>query len=236
MTSIDGVVGQSEQTENGDGRVMTITGPAAPRRARAEWLWHPWLIFARRTSYEVASSELSFAASDHAADSDHPAGDRFESLFARFHQRIFGYLWRMTGDEQAAHDLTQETFVRAWKHFDAIGSSPEPAPWLFRVASNLARTHRKRGIAAPSLQLDAQQPGATDPGRRIAERDVISQALQSLTPNQRAALVLHEVYGLSCEEIGQVLRISRAAVKMALWRAREGFRVQYLREDEGAAQ
>jgi len=208
--------------------VVTIARPAAPVRTPwRSWPWL-WLIFAHRAGYEAALNERGSAAGDRAT------GDRFESFFARFHHQIFGYLWRMTGDEQAAHDLTQETFVRAWKHFDDIGSSPEPAPWLFRVASNLARTHHKRGVARPVLPLDEAHPGASDPSWSIAERDLVSRALRSLTPNQRAALVLHEVYGMSCDEVGYALGLSRAAVKMALWRAREGFRARYLRDGEEA--
>ena len=157
--------------------------------------------------------------------------DAFEAFFQRFEQPIFGYLWRMTRSEQAAFDLTQETFVRAWQHFDAIGEHRETGGWLFRVASNLALTYLKRQSARPLAPLDDTLPGGGDPGGRLAEQEIVLRTLQALTPKQRGALVLHEVYGLSCDEVGAALGLSRAAVKMALWRARETFRERYLREE-----
>ena len=64
----------------------------------------------------------------------------FEAFFRRHERNIFGYLWRMTGDEQAAYDLSQETFVRAWQHFDRIASYERPGG----SSSSARRTvHRK---------------------------------------------------------------------------------------------
>ena len=60
------------------------------------------------------------------------------------------------------------------------------------------------------------------------------QTLLQLPIRQRAALILREVIGLSCAEIGDLLNISRDAVKMALWRAREQFRARYLGEEGGS--
>src|SRR5579872_4871505 len=67
---------------------------------------------------------------------------RFENFFHDFEQPIFGYLWRMIGDEQTASDLLQETFVRAWQHFSQISGYDRPGAWLFRVATNLALNYR----------------------------------------------------------------------------------------------
>ncbi len=156
----------------------------------------------------------------------------FEALFWRYERKIFGYLWRMTGDEQSAFDLAQETFLRAWQHFTAISGERDAGPWLFRVATNLALTHLRRHAARSAVPLTEDEPGASDPGRHVAERDAVRQTLARLTPKQRAALVLHEVYGLSCEEVGQVLGLSRDAVKMALLRGRESFRAHYLRGEQ----
>ena len=61
----------------------------------------------------------------------------------------------------------------------------------------------------------------------FVESDLVTQTLLGLSPKQRSALVLREIYGLSCEEVGQMLGMTREAVKMALWRAREQFRRRY---------
>ncbi len=157
--------------------------------------------------------------------------------FVEDHQRaILNYLWRMTGDEQAALDLTQEVFVRAWQRFDTLRTYEQPRSWLFRVATNLALTHLKRRaspiLAATSLdaECDEGDRATGDPAWRLAESDHVRRTLLQLSPKRRAALVLREVYGLSAAEVGQTLGMSETAVRMALHRAREQFRDLYTRE------
>lgn len=155
-------------------------------------------------------------------------------LFIQLHERqILNYLWRMTGDEHAAYDLTQEVFLRAWQHFDTIRQYEQPRGWLFRVATNLALTHiRRRAPLAggPSWPDSEHDPASSDPAGRLAERDLVRQTLLQLSPKRRAALVLREVYGLTAAEAGQVLGMTETAVRMALHRAREQFRDVYRRE------
>jgi RNA polymerase sigma-70 factor (ECF subfamily) len=159
----------------------------------------------------------------------------FEAFFQAHQRDIFGYLWRMTGDEQAAYDLSQETFVRAWQHFDRIANYERPGAWLFRVATNLALTHLRRaaapvGAAQPfAAGLD---PSVSDPSWRLAESDAVRATLLALPPQQRAALALREVYGFSCAEVAEALGVSLAAAKMTLSRGREAFRARYTREEE----
>jgi len=187
--------------------------------------WWRFLAFARPLSEPPQNSPLSSSANAQTNSS------AFEAFFWRYERLILAYLCRMTGDEQAASDLCQETFFRAWQHFEQIREGAEGRGWLFRVATNLALHHLRHMRAHPNVLLDDDLlPGASDPGGRIVEQDLINQTLQRLTAQQRSALLLHEVYGWECEAIGKMLGISRAAVKMALWRAREQFRVQYLRE------
>jgi RNA polymerase sigma-70 factor, ECF subfamily len=154
----------------------------------------------------------------------------FEAFFRQHERQIFRYLVRMTGEEQTAHDLTQETFLRAWLHFAKISRYDSPAAWLFRVATNLALSHRRRRATpagSPELLGDDDRPGRSDPARQLVERSHIQQTLLELSANQRSALVLREVYGLSCDEIAGVLGISRDAAKVTLFRARERFRTRY---------
>lgn len=151
----------------------------------------------------------------------------FEAFFWHFERQIFGYLWHMTNDEQLALDLSQETFIRAWQHFESIGEHRDNGAWLFRVASNLALTHLQRRVVQSAIPLDESLIGMSDPEMRITERAVVHEVLRQLSPKLRASLILHEIYGLTCEEIAQVLGMSQAAVKMALSRAREQFRTHY---------
>ena len=159
----------------------------------------------------------------------------FEAFFRQHERDIFGYLWRMTGDEQTAYDLSQETFVRAWQHFDRIASYERPGGWLFRVATNLALTHQKRAAApvgAAQPFSSANDPSTSDPSWRLAESEAIRATLLALPPQQRAALVLREVCGFSCAEVAEALGITLAAAKMTLSRGRDAFRARYTREEQ----
>lgn len=126
--------------------------------------------------------------------------------------------------------LTQEVFLRAWQRFGTLRTYERPEGWLFRVATNLALTHLRRrgGRADAAIPLESvRDPGASDPGRHVAESELVRRVLLGPPPRPRAALVLREVYGLSGEEIARTLGMSASAVRVALHRARERFRELY---------
>lgn len=163
------------------------------------------------------------------------AYETFDDFIARREPDVFGYLWRLTGNEQLAYDLCQETFLRAWQHFEKIRHYEQPGAWLFRVATNLALTYQKRA-AAPVGAAQPFSPGVdpavSDPAWRLAVSDAVRATLLTLTPQQRAALVLREIYGFSCAEVAEMLGISEAAAKMTLSRGRDAFRARYTRQEE----
>jgi RNA polymerase sigma-70 factor (ECF subfamily) len=172
------------------------------------------------------------AAQTMAEEREDVSPGEFEAFFRQHERAVYACLWRLTGDAQSARDLTQETFLRAWRHYERVRDYEQPQAWLLRVATNLAISARRRDhrplLSADALG-DADAPARSDPTHHFAERDQVERALLALTPNQRAALTLREVYGFSCAEIGAALGLSRDAVKMALFRGREGFRRAYLR-------
>ena len=158
----------------------------------------------------------------------------FESLMRGHERDVFGYLWRLTGDEQTAYDLCQETFLRAWQHFATMSRYEQPGAWLFRVATNLAINFLKKRKLLTYPADDAEEaalPLAEDPLHGFVVRDLVHRALLHLQPRYRSALVLREVYGLSSEEVALALGTTHAAAKMTLSRAREEFRQRVTYEE-----
>ena len=160
------------------------------------------------------------------------AAPSFEAFYQQHERAIFGYLWRVCGDEQTANDLTQEVFLRAWRAFEKLRGYERPEAWLFRVATNLALNERRhQRIAGPAATLEGHERASGDHAAQLAERASLRAALESLPARQRAAFILRELYGHSCDEIAEILGLTRAAAKMTLSRAREHLRARYLKED-----
>lgn len=209
---------------------------ARPSARAPRWLpWRPWRFFALRSDRVTGdqATPQSAQAQDYSADatpSDPARG--FEAFYRQHERAIFGYLWRMTGDEQTANDLTQETFFRAWRQFQKLLGYERPEAWLFRVASNLALNERRhQRVAGPAASLHDAQRADGDHAAQFAERTALANALAGLPAQQRAAFILREIYGQSCDEIAETLGLSRAAAKMTLSRARARLRALYLKED-----
>jgi len=207
------------------------------QQATGDMLWRRLLLAIG--AGEPARSETAAPTARRAA----PEGEigAFEPFFRAHERDIFTYLWRMTNDEQAAYDLAQETFLRAWQHFARIRAYERPGGWLFRVATHLALNHlrsRTTNLGA-AVSLDAAaathhapQPSDAfaDPGVRVANADAVRRALLALAPRQRAAVVLREIYGLSHSEVATALGVSTGAARTLLWRARDEFRASYAKE------
>jgi RNA polymerase sigma-70 factor (ECF subfamily) len=213
--------------------MLTITG-AGPRLSRGLRALFAIPTLAMSSSSSKDNQTLPYPTLSRGGADAGAANHEFEAFFQAHERAITGYLWRMTGDEQAASDLAQETFLRAWQRFDRIRAYERPGGWLFRVATNLALQHlRRRGapVGAAGPLDGAWDPRVSDPGRRFVERDQVRETLRELTPKARALLILRDVYGLSAEEVGDILKMSREAVKVGLWRARTQFRDRYMRKE-----
>ena len=228
-----------EKSERG----VTMTAVRARPASPDEWAFAMW----RGLLYSLAAGDPDAARhpttnsantpeAANAAEPTAPYLESFETFFRHYEQDIFGYLWRMTGEEQAAYDLSQETFLRAWQRFERIRGYDQPGAWLFRVATNFALNHlNRRRLAARILGPLGMlgTPGAgneeptSDPTARLADDAQVREILLALPPRPRAVLVLHDVYGFSTEEIGDTLGMTLAAVRMMLCRARERFRLRY---------
>jgi RNA polymerase sigma-70 factor (ECF subfamily) len=212
--------------------VASIRRPPRPPRTLAGWLR---LFSLRHEPRDTRPTPGAAITESRAPASQSDGGDDFERFFTAHEALVTGYLYRVIGDAQSAADLSQETFLRAWSHFDRIRGYERPGAWLVRVATNLALQHRRRSRApvGAAIPLDESHDlGASDPGSRIAERDLVRAALLDLPPKPRAMLVLREVYGLTGDEVAETLGMSHEAVKVALWRARTQFRAAYLRREE----
>ena len=150
----------------------------------------------------------------------------FEFLHELHRDRILNYCCRFTGDFQLAEELTQETFLRLYRHMDKL--SGNVLPWLYRVASNLAknavRDRRRRPAASWSGDIGAKVSDRSLGPHLLAEqRDLearVSRLLERIPARYREVLLLCDLQDLSYDEAARVLGVSRTNVGVRLYRAR----------------
>lgn len=169
---------------------------------------------------------------------DQPSAGELDLLMS-YEQRIFYYLLRLTGHRETAEDLTQETYVGAIKGLRRAPINPDEGAnhqkaWLFRIATNLARDHFRRRRLIRWIPFLLEHGGATDDtSDQLAEQELVSRALQQLPPESSSVLLLKDAEGFTSREIAEMVDESHEAVRKRLARARERFRVAYLKEKEG---
>jgi RNA polymerase sigma-70 factor (ECF subfamily) len=179
-----------------------------------------------------------------------PDSDIFGQLTYPYRPELLAYCYRMLGSVHDAEDLVQETYLRAWRSYEAFEGRASLRTWLYRIATNVclsALEHRKRrplpsGLGAPSdnplgplappPEVTWLQPfpdrlvgaGSDDPASivtaRASLRLALIAALQYLPARQRAVLILRDVLALRAAEVAEMLGISVPAVKSILQRAR----------------
>ncbi len=139
--------------------------------------------------------------------------DRFASLYREYGPVIYWRCLKLLGDEDAAEDATQETFVRVHRHLDRTPEADEALRWIWRIATNYCLNevrNRKRG-AEPMGELP-ELPGAMAPEQVLADRDLVRRVIERVSPKLRAVAWAHYVDGLEHVEAGRLLGISRRTV------------------------
>ncbi|MGH3440656.1 MAG: RNA polymerase sigma factor [Nitriliruptorales bacterium] len=145
--------------------------------------------------------------------------DAFEELVHLFQAPIWRFLRGLVGDPTLAEDLTQETFLRAYRNLGGFRFRSKFSTWLFHVARNLGIDElRSRTRRADLVERLRPQPLDHPPGPEL--RSELAAALGALSPKLREALLLVEVNGLTCREAGAVLDVPEGTVKSRLFHAR----------------
>jgi RNA polymerase sigma-70 factor (ECF subfamily) len=158
--------------------------------------------------------------------------DAFRVLVERHSVRLFGLVYRMTGNEQDAEDMVQETFLRAYKQLDRFESRAGFGTWLHRIGVNcsldLLRKRKRREEQVDAAALDQVEPASalsatvSAPDQQAIQSEVqqkIEAVMDQLTTMERTAFVLRHFEGKSIEEIGGVLGAGPSATKQSIFRA-----------------
>jgi RNA polymerase sigma-70 factor, ECF subfamily len=163
---------------------------------------------------------------DVTAKTDAPHGDlpgdadaAIRQLYSDHADALYGYARRFCPDQASADDIVQETFIRAWRHLPQLTADPRPIrPWLFRVARNLLidadRAARSRPVMVPASSAeDAADDSALG---QVLDRQLVSDALQHLSPSHRTVLVETFYHGGTTAAVARRLGIPGGTARSRL--------------------
>jgi RNA polymerase sigma-70 factor, ECF subfamily len=164
------------------------------------------------------------------------AGDQnaFTQLFEYYNGPICTYLSHLVGNDEVGRDLAQETFIRAWKGLPRLQGDLAFRPWLYRIATNVARTYLQRERLMRWLPWKEYTGGTSQriqsvagPEEQFNVQEGIAEILATLSPQCRTCLLLQHVSGFAQREIATILGISEKSVSAYVSRGREQFRISY---------
>ncbi len=161
-----------------------------------------------------------------------------EQLLRRHHDRIFALCRRMTGNDADAQDATQEALIALVKGLPRFDGRAAFGTWAYRVATNACLDELRRRQRRPSpLELEGDMlPSDDAPGlaTTVVDRLGIDEALDSLAPEFRAAVVLRDVAGLDYATIAEMLHVPPGTVRSRIARGRGALAAQLGNRTEGA--
>lgn len=219
-----------------EGRPMSVPAPITERElggdgatgSRALRVMRPDAVVQASGDTSSPSSPLNGLV-DQAKGGDRRA---FEEIVRQTYSDTYTLAFRLTGDEEDARDVVQETYLRVHKGLDRFRGDAQFTTWLHRVTANCASTllgrrlrHRHDPLPEDSAIIDEHPQ--RDPVQRADVGDLrshLTDALRTLPPKLRAVVVLRDIYDLPHEAIAAELGISESAAKVRLHRARKRLR------------
>jgi RNA polymerase sigma-70 factor, ECF subfamily len=153
----------------------------------------------------------------------------FDLVVDRYKDSLVNYLTHLTGSRDQAHDFAQEAFVRMYTAWARVEPGREVGPYLFRIATNLVISHRRRSrrwlLIVPRLRR--RDMTEITPQALLIQSEVqlkVRAALEQLPMRYRSALVLHEIEGWSYRDIAVALGCREGTVKSRINRAKHELR------------
>jgi len=168
--------------------------------------------------------------------------EAMEAIVDRYENRIFTFGLKMCGQLQDAEDITQDTFLNAFKYLDSFREETKLKNWLFKLAATACIRKRRKKKCEPDHELSletsfANEDGAfgtydipdwsDEPSNNVLQaemKNVINQSIKALPHKYRLVFNLRDIEGFSTKETAEILEISIEAVKTRLHRARTALR------------
>ncbi len=162
--------------------------------------------------------------------------DAFRVLVERYQRKILSVAMGMLHNQDDALEVTQEAFVKAYGNLDRFKGESSFYTWLYRIVVNLSidrrRRERRHGTVSledrpgggEDLEVDLPSQRLSDPYQQASSHELggrIREAIEDLTPDQKAVILLREVEGLSYDEISQVMQCPKGTVMSRLHYARK---------------
>jgi RNA polymerase sigma-70 factor (ECF subfamily) len=171
------------------------------------------------------------------------SAETFDEIFQRYHPMVFNLTFRILGDREEALDVSQEVFFSIYRKLHRFRGEASLKTWIYRIAINRASNrcrwwnrHRRRGTVSLDEHLskddsrtivESLESGGRSPEEALLlqeTRQEIERSLLHLPVQQRVAVVMRDVEGLSYEEIAEMLQVSLGTVKSRIARGREELR------------
>jgi RNA polymerase sigma-70 factor (ECF subfamily) len=158
-----------------------------------------------------------------------PSGDALRSLYRLYSSELLGFALNALGDRQAAEEIVQEVFTRAWRHADRY--DPERGAvrtWLYQIARHAIIDARRRSSARPALAPREIDPEETAGGPSIEQAMLgwqVAAALERLSTDHRQVIRLAHLQGMSVREIASALGLAEGTVKSRTWYALRSLRL-----------
>jgi RNA polymerase sigma-70 factor (ECF subfamily) len=162
--------------------------------------------------------------------------DAYRQLVQRYQRKVYGVAFGMLHNAEDAMDVTQEAFIRVHRYIDRFKGTSSFFTWLYRITVNLCIDHLRKVNKAQTVDYDDAishadegseqlRPWSADmsPGRamdRKEMREMIEKALESLSPNHRAVILMREMEGLSYKEMASAMKCSKGTIMSRLFHAR----------------
>lgn len=159
--------------------------------------------------------------------------DPLEELYLKYNKMIYSFLYRSTLNPHQAEELTQETFLKAFKAIHRFRGESSLKTWLFKIARNTYLNETKKKTNQLEDQFD---PIATDIAdkhndyKASEDKMLIRNVLRRISVKDRTFIILRDQNELSYHEIADIMEISAGQVKVGIYRARKKFRTIYSKE------